>query len=146
MALEAASGPRGLAVDGGSVWVANERSATLVELDQASMAVVGHEIGLGSAPSEVAVGAGSVWVTSMDDDMLFRIDPEAGRMLAAIEVCDQPDAVVASDDGVWVACRASRVVRRLATDGAFVVDVQVPGVPSDLAVVEDGIWVAIRAD
>lgn len=142
--LEPASGPRGIAVDGTSVWVANERAGTLVELDQASLAVIGHEIGLGSAPSEVAVGGGSVWVTSLDADTLYRIDPGAGQLLAAIEVCDQPDAVVASDDGVWVACRASRVVRRLAGDGSFVVDVPVPGVPAALALAEDGVWVALR--
>lgn len=146
VALEAGSGPRGLATDGSILWVANERSATLVQVDQASLAMIGHPIGLGSSPTELAVGGGSVWVTSVEADTLYRVDPEQGRVVATIEVCDEPDAVAASDDGVWVACRADRVVRRLEVDGSFVIDIDIPGVPSAVAIVADGVWVAIRED
>ncbi len=92
----------------GSIWVANERSATVFEIDAATAVGVGHPIGLGSPPTDIAVGAGSVWVTSMDADRLYRIDPAQGRVVATIETCDGPDAVVASQDGVWVACRIGR--------------------------------------
>jgi class 3 adenylate cyclase len=146
VALQAGSGPRGVATDGSTVWVANQRSATLIRIDQASLATVGHPIGLGSPPTEVAVAGGSVWVTSLEADTLYRVDPEQGRVAATIEVCDEPDAIAASADGVWVACRADRVVRRFGLDGSFVADVAIPGVPCALAIVEDGVWVAIRGE
>jgi class 3 adenylate cyclase/DNA-binding beta-propeller fold protein YncE len=144
--LDAGSGPRGIAVLDGSLWVANERAATVVELDAAEATTVGHPIGLGSSPTEIATGAGSVWVTSMGADRLYRIDPDERRVTATIETCDGPDAVVASDDAVWVACRIANVVRRISTDGTLVADVAVPGIPSALAVDGDGVWVALRGD
>jgi streptogramin lyase len=146
VALDPESGPRALAAGDGSLWVANDRAGTLVEIDLASGTVVGHPIGLGSTPTDVSFGGGSLWVTSMDSDLLYRVDPEQGRVVATVEVCDGPESVVASDDAVWVACRVGRTVRHLAPDGTFVADVAIPGVPSALALDGDGVWVALRSD
>jgi DNA-binding beta-propeller fold protein YncE len=146
VALEPGAGPRAIAHAGESIWVANERSGTVIEIDAASASMVGHPIGLGSSPTDIAVGGGAVWVTSLDSDRLYRIDTEQGVVAATIETCDGPDAVVASDDGVWVACRVGRVVRRLTADGSFVADVDVPGVPAALAIDGDRVWVALRGD
>jgi DNA-binding beta-propeller fold protein YncE len=147
VALQPASGPRSIASGGdGSIWVGNERTGTLVEIDAASAVIIGHPIGLGGPATHVAVGSGSVWVTSFDADRLYRIDPEQGRVVATIETCDGPDAVAASDEGTWIACRIGQVVRRLAPDGSFVADIDVPGVPAALAIDGDGVWVALRGD
>ena len=144
--LEARSGPRAIAIAGTDIWVANERSETLVRIDGQTAQAGGSGIGLGAAPTDLAIGAGSAWVTSMTTDTLFRVDLERGEVAAAIDMCDEPDAVVASEGGVWVACRAGRTVRRLDPDGAFIADIPVPGVPSALSLVEDGVWVALRGD
>jgi class 3 adenylate cyclase/streptogramin lyase len=146
LALEAGSGPRAIAAADGSIWVANERSATVFEIDAATAVGIGHPIGLGSPPTDIAVGAGSVWVTSMDADRLYRIEPAQGRVAATIETCDRPDAVVASDDGVWVACRIGRMVRRFDMDGSLVAEIEVEGTPAALALAPDGVWVALRSD
>lgn len=146
VALEPGAGPRAIAHADGSIWVANERSRTVVVIDAGTASMVGHPIGLGSSPTDIAVTAESVWVTSLDSDRLYRIDPQRGVVVATIETCDGPDAVVASDDGVWIACRVGRVVRRLAPDGSLVADVDVPGVPAALAIGDDGVWVALRGD
>jgi streptogramin lyase len=146
VSLEAGSGPRGIVIADGVVWVANERAETLVQVDSASGVVVGHPIGIGSVPTDIAVGGGSVWVTSAGADLLYRIDPADGRVVATVDTCDGPDAVVASEDGVWVACRAGRVVRRFGTDGTPVGDIQLRGTPTALALASDGIWVALRTD
>jgi streptogramin lyase len=147
VALEAGSRPRALVGDGTSVWVANEGAATVIEVDASSAAIVGQPIGLGSTPSDLALGGESLWVTSMDADRLYRIDPDQGRVVDTFDTCDGPDAVVASGDGVWVACRGAGTVRRLAADGAFVADIPMLAIPAALALGDDGIvWVALRAD
>lgn len=146
IALEAGAGPRAISGGDGTVWVANERAGTVVEIDAATASLVGHPIGLGSRPTGIAVGGGSVWVTSADADRLYRIDPEQGRVAASIETCDGPDAVVATDADVWVACRIGRMIQRFGTDGSPVADIEVPGVPSALAADGDGVWVALRND
>lgn len=146
VALEAGAGPRAIGGANGSIWVANERAGTVVEVDSAAATLVGHPIGLGSPPTGIAVGGGSVWVTSVGADRLYRIDPEQGRVAATIETCDGPDAVVASDAGVWVACRVARVVQRFDVEGGFVADIAVPAVPAALALDPEGVWVALRDD
>ena len=144
--LESGSGPRAVTAADGSIWVANERAATVLEIDAATAVAIGHPIGLGSPPTDIAAGDGSIWVTSMDADRIYRIDPEQGQVVSMIDSCDGPDAVAVSGDGVWIACRVGRVVRRLGGDGSFVTDIAVPGVPSALAVSDDGVWVALRSD
>jgi len=146
VSLESGSGPRAIAAADGSVWVATEGAATVLEIDPVTAVGVGHPIGLGSAPTEMAAGAESVWVTSMDADRLYRIDPAQGQVVATIDTCDGPDAVAASAEGVWVACRIGRVVRRFAPDGSFVADIPVAGVPAALAIDGEGVWVALRGD
>jgi streptogramin lyase len=144
--MEAGTGPRAIVAVDGSLWVANQRAGTVVQIDAATATSVGHPIGLTSPATDVAFGAGSLWVTSYDADRVYRIDPEQGRVAATLEACNGPDAVVATDDGVWIGCREGRVVRRLNTDGTLVVDIEVPGVPSALAIDRDGVWVALRGD
>jgi DNA-binding beta-propeller fold protein YncE len=146
LALDVGSGPHGIAIDTHSVWVANERTATLIQIDEVSLTTIGHVIGLGSAPTQLALGGGSLWVTSMDFDRLYRVDVEQGRVTATLDTCDGPDAVVASDQAVWVACRIGHVVRRFAIDGSATKDIEVPGVPAALVLDDDGVWVAIRGD
>jgi len=146
LTLEVGSGPRAIAAADGSIWVANERTQTVIQIDAATAMAIGQPIGVGSPPTDIAVGAGSIWVTSMDADRLYRIDPAQGRVAATIDTCDGPDAVVASEDGVWVACRIARVVRRLGVDGSLVADINVEGTPAALALAPDGIWVALRGD
>ena len=144
--LEAGSGPRAIVVADGSVWVANELARTVVEIDASASVTIGHPVGLGTPPTAIAAGAESIWVTSMDADRLYRIDPAQGRVVATIETCDGPDAVVASDDGVWVACRIGQVVRRFGVDGSVTAEIEVEGTPSALALGLDGVWVALRGD
>lgn len=146
VALEVGAGPRSISAANGSVWVANERAGTVIEIDAATATLIGDPIGLGSPPTGIAVWGGSVWITSSDADRLYRIDQDQGRVAATVETCDGPDAVVASDAGVWVACRNGRVVQRLDLDGVPVADIPVPGVPSALAAEGDGVWVALRDD
>ena len=146
VALDAGAGPRSISAADGSVWVANERAETVIQIDAATATVIGHPIGLAAPPTGIALGGGSVWVTSTSADQLYRINPEQGRVAATIETCDGPEAVAASDAYVWVACRVGRTVQRVSTDGTAAGDVQVPGVPSALALEGEGVWVALRDD
>jgi len=56
-------GPTGIAVGGGSVWVASSLGRSLIRIGPESRKVE-QAIPLGSSPKDVVVAAGSVWVTS----------------------------------------------------------------------------------
>jgi streptogramin lyase len=56
-------GPTGIAVGGGSVWVASSLGRSLIRIGPESRKVE-QAIPLGSSPKGVVVAAGSVWVTT----------------------------------------------------------------------------------
>jgi len=55
--------PTGIAVGGGSVWVASSLGRSLIRIGPGSRKVE-QAIPLGSSPKGVVVAAGSVWVTT----------------------------------------------------------------------------------
>ena len=81
------NGPRGVAVGGGSVWVANEPDGTVSRLDPRSGRV--RKIPVGDAPSGVAYGAGAVWVANSLSGTVSRIDSQTGSV-QLVEVGNQP--------------------------------------------------------
>jgi streptogramin lyase len=69
--------PVGVAVQGGSVWVANRESSTLSRVDAGSDRVRG-EIEVPLNPYELAVRGNALWVTSLAEGKLTRITARAG--------------------------------------------------------------------
>jgi hypothetical protein len=66
------SNPAGIAVQGGSVWVANVASSTLTRVEARSMAVR-EEIEVPLNPFELAAGDDAVWVGSLAEGVLSRV-------------------------------------------------------------------------
>ena len=50
-----------------------------------------------------ATGAGSVWQTDYENDVLVRIDPVPGKVIASIPVGSAPTGVAVTAGSVWVA-------------------------------------------
>src|SRR5829696_454051 len=74
-AIEVGSGPDGIAVAAGTVWVVTAREHAVVRVNAARERVVGEPIQVGSDPDSVAIGAGAVWVTNTGSGTVTRIDP-----------------------------------------------------------------------
>jgi DNA-binding beta-propeller fold protein YncE len=112
-----------VAVGGGSVWVTNDDYVGRVfELDARSGTLT-RTIALGGLATGVATSPGAVWVTLADRDLLVRIDPSTGRVVARVRVGVDPSAVVtaggrvftANDNGGSVSevdVRSNRVIER----------------------------------
>ena len=69
--------PVGVAVRGGSVWVANRASSTVSRVD-ASSGRARDEIEVPLNPYEVVAAGDAVWVTSLAEGRLTRITAPAG--------------------------------------------------------------------
>ena len=62
-------------VDGsGSLWVLQEFSGQVVQIDPQTRKVIGSPIRVGSDPTSISAGLAAVWVTDKSGD-LWRIDP-----------------------------------------------------------------------
>ena len=70
------SSPAGVAVAGGSVWVANVASSTLTRLDAKSLRIR-EEIEVPLNPFELAAGGDAIWVASLAEGDLTRVAANA---------------------------------------------------------------------
>jgi DNA-binding beta-propeller fold protein YncE len=141
------SGPVGIAVFDGYVWVANHDgipTGSVAKIDPAKMKVV-DLIHVGAAPdsgpASVAVGAGSLWVGVVNINSVVRIDPIRDTVVATIPVtaCGE---IVANDHDVWVAgadCGLGVTHIDPATNGVTSVTNEVGSGPA-LALGEGSVW------
>ena len=138
--------PRGLASGAGSLWVADQESGSLIQVDPSTFEVE-QRIPVGVGPTGVAIAAGLVWVANTDDRTVSVVDPQAHRLVQTVVVGNGPTGIVADGDRVWVANSVDATVTEIdATDGS-VVDTYPVGVrPVALAVAAGAVWVANASD
>ena len=98
------SGPAGIAVTPGTVWVANSLDLTVSKLDPASGTVTAT-IGVGDGPSGIVAAKDGIWVSDEFDATLRRIDPQTARVDRTVQLGSSPQGMVVAGSGVWVAAR-----------------------------------------
>jgi YVTN family beta-propeller protein len=136
-------GPDGLAVDDGTVWVANRRNGRVIPVDEDSASPGEHTM-VGPDPDSLAVGFGSVWVTNTDGNDVSRIDPESGEVMGTIDVGARPEGIAVSDEAVWVANGSGDSVTRISPDGGTATTLPVGDGPVQIAVTgDDRVWVTL---
>ena len=112
--------PIGIAVSGGSVWVANSGGRNVSRINVATGRVV-QEIEVGNAPrASVAVGDG-LWVANATDSTLVRIDAASGTIGEPVGVGANPVALYSVTGGVETCKRilnSNTVIRIAANDVA----------------------------
>ena len=139
-----------LAIGADSVWTTD--ATGLVRLDGRSGAVRGHvplpflANGSGSGP-RLAVGFGSVWVVDTNENTVWRVGIEAGRVLGTITVGSHPSGVAVGAGAVWVACSDGTVARIDPTGagglGRVVRTIRVGATPNGIAVGDGAVWVTV---
>jgi ABC-type transport system substrate-binding protein len=144
--IHVGSGPTGVALGAGDVWVADTLDGTVDRIDPGTSQVV-QRIAVGSSPTELAVGAGSVWVVNSGDATVSRIDPQDGRVLATTDVGPGPSGLAVAFGSVWVAQRGPGAVARLdARSGRLRQDIHVGSGPFAIAADPGGVWVTNQLD
>jgi len=91
--------PRGLALGSGSVWVT--AGDQLLRVDPGDL-TVDASIPLDGAAAGVAVGAGAVWVAGGRTGVVWKIDPQANRVLDTIRLTGTVAGVAVWHGTVWV--------------------------------------------
>ena len=99
------SGPAGIAITPGAVWVANSLDLTVSKIDPATDRVTAI-IDVGDGPSAIVAAKNAIWVSDEFDATLDRIDPRAGEVTGSVFVGSSPQGLVATPSGMWVAARA----------------------------------------
>lgn len=151
------AGLRGAAVGAGGVWVPVANPGGLARIDAGSNQVV-TTIPLGRPlrdPVGVVATEDAVWVTCCAYEVagrpggkLMRVDPATGKVTARITLPEDPLAVAASSDQVWVATTQGGAIR---VDPASNRVVRVlrggpQGVAQTVAVGAGAVWLANPGD
>ena len=140
------SGPAGIAVGNGAVWVANASDGTLSRINVDTNTVVQTIRGL-QGPRGVAFGEGAVWVATLDDRSVARIDPATGAVVRTIPTGGTPTAIAVGAGSVWVTNEAGSSVLRIdPKTNAITQTINVGKGPGAIAVGLGSVWVANTLD
>jgi len=145
--------PRQLALDDDGLLVVGDRFLHRVELPsgrEAARAPVGTST---ATPAGLALSRGQAWVPAETSDLLWRVDPAAGRPPGEVRLGQPlygPVAMAARGDSIWVACCAFKYGRRpagmlLQVDARrhrVVRRVPVPDGPLAVLADREALWVA----
>jgi predicted alpha-1,2-mannosidase len=135
------SGPDGMVVTGGDLFVANNNSDNVTVIDTATNAVI-KTIGVGSIAADVAAtpDGKTVWVSNFGDGTVQPIDVATLTAGPPVSVGSQPERLAVSPDGsqLWVANQGSGTVSdvSLAT-GTVTRTITVGAAPFGVAVTPD---------
>ena len=103
--------PRWFAADDKSLWV--HEPTSLVRVDLATSAVTGQVPLNWMDYGYATTGAGSVWQTDYENDVVLKIDPVSGNVLATIPVGSAPEGVAVTAGSAWVANEHDGSVMRI---------------------------------
>ncbi len=135
--------PAALAVDFGSVWVADPTGQRVIRIDPASEAIA-DRIDVDGQPGSLTTGGGSVWVSSTLGGRISRVDPETGGVTQKIRLGGANAANVAFGQGaVWVADSTDHALLEVDPEtGSVRRTITLDLAPTALAFAGGAIWVA----
>ena len=96
------SGPIGLAVRDGVVWVANSEDDDVSRVT-AGLTGPAPATHVAKAPIAVAVGVDGAWVISQDARRLTRLDGASGKVLRSLAINTRSRGIALGTDRVWIA-------------------------------------------
>jgi hypothetical protein len=133
----------------GAIWVAGQGALLRIDL-RTNRVVATIPTPVTGESASIAFGEGAVWVTSgQANGVVYRVDPAANRVTAAIGVPGGAFGIVVAAGTVWVTQYLPEpdpgiVVRIDARSNRLLSQVEVPNMPGPIRYGLDAIWVTSR--
>jgi hypothetical protein len=124
------SGPKALAFDGTSIWVANLFSGTVNKLNSATGAAIGS-YPVGGSPAALAFDGSSIWVANWSSGTVNRLNPATGATIGTYQVVFLPSALAFDGSSIWVANSNSNTVTKMTSIMASISVSTVSGGPNN---------------
>ncbi len=142
---DGASGPHGIAADGGYIWVTARDTDQVVRIDRADPANQ-KLVKVGDNPKGIAVAEGKVWVANTESGSVSVINAESAKREQTVKGLGVPRDVILAEDLVWVSDGDGAVHTLDPADPAGEAGtVKIPGSgeggPEELAAGDGLIWV-----
>jgi YVTN family beta-propeller protein len=128
-----------MAVDNGTLWVANYEGDSVSRVDMRTRRVVAT-VTVGRAPFSMAVKAGQLWVANTRGRSVSRVDIATNREIGRLALAADPDSLGVADNVLWVMGSEGRAYLFSPADGSHKGTVPV-SVRSGRCLVHDGaVW------
>jgi streptogramin lyase len=139
-----------MAIDAGSLWVADCKDRTLNRIDLATAkvtAVIATGIAHPDGELNVVAGAGSIWVASDAKGMVARVDPASNSVTASVPVAADSSYLAFGFGSLWVVSGARQTVQKVdPATNSVVKTTKLGGQPGFLAAGEGAVWVQEQSD
>lgn len=139
-----------MAIEAGSLWVANCEDGTLNRIDTRTAKITATiATGIANPKGElnVVAGAGSIWVASDDKGTVSRIDPATNSVVATVPVDAGTWYLAFGYGSVWAVSAAQKSLQRIDPATNIVTAKTALGLePGFLAAGSDGVWVQEQGD
>jgi streptogramin lyase len=140
-------GVQSLAVGFGTLWVAKQKTRSLLRLDPVTGDPKGPRFVLPDGlPIVVATGQGGVWVALRAPGRIVRLDPVTGAVDRQLDFPDGVQDMTVGEDAVWVVSRTRQLVTRVDPNTAEARTVRVGAAPRGIAVGDGFVWVCNSAE
>jgi class 3 adenylate cyclase/streptogramin lyase len=103
------SDPIGVASDGAHIWVINQRSGTIQQIDPDANPPVGQPVSTFGATTGLAAGDGAAWITSGNvttpdaTSIIYRFDAKTNQMNRVTDAPPGVGAIAYANGSLWVA-------------------------------------------
>jgi class 3 adenylate cyclase/streptogramin lyase len=103
------SDPIGVASDGAHIWVINQRSGTIQQIDPEADPPVGQPASTFGATTGLAAGEGAAWITSGDvttpdaTSIIYRFDAKTNQLTRVTDAPPGVGAIAYANGSLWVA-------------------------------------------
>jgi YVTN family beta-propeller protein len=140
----------GLTANQDSAWAGLTAPASLVQTSidpSLNIAEAGEPIAVPGQPTAIGLGEGAVWAADYSNNVIYRVDPDTGKIEATTRVGSGPIAVAVGLGAVWVANQNDGSVSRIDTRTNSVTKaISVGTSPNGIAVGANAVWVANAGD
>jgi DNA-binding beta-propeller fold protein YncE len=108
--IDVGDAPKGIAVGGGLVWVANSGDGTVSVIRSAGTSDRVGQVSVGPAPQLITYGDGAAWVSVRDTNAVVRVDRSPAET-ASVDTAANPFAVAFAGGRLYVASLFDDVVQ-----------------------------------
>jgi len=137
--------PQDVSSDGTDVWVTNEFSNSVSEI-QASTGTVINTIAVGGYPQGISSDGTDVWVANSNSNSVTEIRASTGTVINTIAVGGNPRGISSDGTDVWVANYTSNSVTEIqASTGTVINTIAVGGYPQGISSDGTDVWVTNSA-
>lgn len=139
-----------MAIDAGSLWVADCKAGTLNRIDRATaktLAVIATGIANPAGELNVVAGAGSIWVASDSKGMIARVDPATNTVTASVRVDPGSYYLAFGFGSLWAVSATAQTLQKIDPQTNAVVKTTSLGrQPGFLVAGEGAVWVQEQGD